>query len=230
MLLYFEWREKIWGGSPATEQILSRVETVDLDEPSEPSEETHDQLSNTDPSSKEGDAVNATPPEQASGGEPTSLSGVQQRRALLDNKLSNYKQEKLKRKLPMDSQLVDCAKEDIAVKKRLLDQMDRMDQQYSDNMSKLSSTMDRLTDSIADGFSLLRGLLLPQQSVFPPQQPMYRPPQPIYQPPQQVLYHPSQQQPMFSGHQQPMFGSPSNSSEDTSRPTTPPSQDEHYTF
>lgn len=31
-----------------TEQILSGVETVDLDEPSEPSEETDDRLSNTD--------------------------------------------------------------------------------------------------------------------------------------------------------------------------------------
>ena len=30
--------------------------------------------------------------------EPSLLSGVQQRRALLDSKLSNYKQEKLKRK------------------------------------------------------------------------------------------------------------------------------------
>ena len=90
MVLYFKWCEKIWGSSPATEQIHSGVETVDLDEPSEPCEETHNQLSNTDPFSKEGDAVNAAP-DQASGGEPSLLSGVQQRRALLDNQLSNRK-------------------------------------------------------------------------------------------------------------------------------------------
>ena len=39
VLVYFEWCEKILGSSPATEQIPSRVETVDLDEPSEPNEE-----------------------------------------------------------------------------------------------------------------------------------------------------------------------------------------------
>lgn len=39
MLVYFEWCKKILGSSPATEQIPSRVETVDLDEPSEPNEE-----------------------------------------------------------------------------------------------------------------------------------------------------------------------------------------------
>lgn len=37
MLVYFEWCEKISGSSP--EQISSRVETVDLDEPSERNEE-----------------------------------------------------------------------------------------------------------------------------------------------------------------------------------------------
>ena len=47
-----------------------------------------------------------------------------------------------------------------------MDEMDRMDQQYSDNMSKLSTTMDRLMDSIADGFSLLRGLLLPSLTAY----------------------------------------------------------------
>ena len=57
------------------------METVDLDEPSEPIEETDDQLSNTDPSYKEGHTVNAAPSEQAIGGELSSLSGAQQRRA-----------------------------------------------------------------------------------------------------------------------------------------------------
>lgn len=39
----------------------------------------YDQLSNIGPFSKEGDKVNATTSEQASGGEPSSLSGVEQR-------------------------------------------------------------------------------------------------------------------------------------------------------
>ena len=111
--------------------------------------------------------------DHASGGEPSSQSRVQQRWAFLYEKWSNYKKEKLKRKLPVDSQL--------------LDQMDRMDMQYNKNMSKLSANLDRLTNSIADGLALLRGLLLPQQPMYHPQQhPMHPPQQPMH-PPQQPM-------------------------------------------
>ena len=116
MLLYFEWCERIWGGSPATDQLSSGVETVDLDESQASQQETQSSL---DPSLTTTEDTNteidSTSLDQASGGESSLQSRVQQRRAFLDDKLSNYKQEKLKRKLPVDSQL---AKEDIEVKKK----------------------------------------------------------------------------------------------------------------
>ena len=70
------WEDLRWFISNWTN--FSGVETVDLDEPSEPIEETDDQLSNIDPSYKEG---HTALPEQAIGGELSSLSGAQQRRA-----------------------------------------------------------------------------------------------------------------------------------------------------
>ena len=51
---------------------------------------------------------------------------------------SYYKQGKLKRKLRTDSQLVGIAKEELEMKKCLVDQMDRMDRQYQDGMTQLS--------------------------------------------------------------------------------------------
>ena len=68
----------------------------------------------TDTSGMEGDVS-----ENDSLTESQSLR-VKQRRNLLDNKLNNYKQEKLKRKLPKDGQLLEYAKDDIEMKKRLL--------------------------------------------------------------------------------------------------------------
>ena len=62
---------------------------------------------------------------------------VQQRREILDKWLSNYKQERLKRKIatvPTDMQLLDYAKEELEIEKRLVDQLDKMEKQYSDNM------------------------------------------------------------------------------------------------
>ena len=49
---------------------------------------------------------------------------TKQQRELLDEKLKNYKQEKLKCKLPVDTQLLCCAKEELKIKKRLVKQMD----------------------------------------------------------------------------------------------------------
>ena len=98
---------------------------------------------------------------------------VQQRRGLLDQKLKDFRQEKLKRKIPMDKQLLDHAKEELQVKKMLIDHMDKVDKDHSETMAKLSSNMEKLTDSIADGFSLLRNLLTPQppqsqHNIYPP--------------------------------------------------------------
>ena len=46
-------------------------------------------------------------------------STIQQRRNFLDKKLDNYRQEKLKRKLPIDVQLLNCAHEELEVVGRL---------------------------------------------------------------------------------------------------------------
>ena len=106
VLLYFEWCEKIWSGSPATDQIPSGVESMDLDEPQASEDTTSSGIDPSTPSATE--EVDAN--DQASGGESSSQTCVPQRRAFLDDKLSNYKQEKLKRKLPVDSQLLGLAK------------------------------------------------------------------------------------------------------------------------
>ena len=222
VLLFFEWCEKIWGCSPATDQIPSGVESVDLDETPASEDSTLLSIDPSPPSTTE--AVDANENTQASGGESSTQTRVQQRRAFLDEKLSNYKQEKLKRKLPVDSQLVGFAKEDLEVKRRLLDQMQKMDTQHVNNMAKLSTNMDRLTDSIADGFSLLRGLLLQQPPMYqPPQQQMY-PSQHMYHPPPRMMHPP------FSGQQQAML-LPTTSA-DNSLPTTshPEFEDDPYTF
>ena len=88
-----------------------------------------------------------------------SSKHIQQRRELLGAQLNDYKQAKLKRKLPVDSQLPNCAKEDVQLKKKLIDQMEQMDRLYNGHMKKLSANMEKLTSLITTGFSLLQGLL-----------------------------------------------------------------------
>ena len=104
--------------------------------------------------------------------------------------------------------------------------------QYNENMYKLSANMDRLTNSIADGFALLRGLLFPQQPAYHPQQhliygppprPMYYPPQKPMHPPQQQMHPP--QQPMHPP-QQPMHP-PQQPMHPPRQPMYPPRQPMH---
>ena len=59
-----------------------------------------------------------TEPESNTGDDDPMKKSVQQRRQFLDDKLKNYKQEKMKRKLPVDSQLLGCAQEELKIKRQ----------------------------------------------------------------------------------------------------------------
>ena len=45
------------------------------------------------------------------------------------------------------------------MKKCLVEQVDKMNERFADNMDRMTKNMDKLTDSIADGFSLLRTMM-----------------------------------------------------------------------
>ena len=61
----------------------------------------------------------------------------------------------MKRKLPIDAQILGCAQEERAMKKQMLEQMDRMDKRYAANMEKTTENMGKMTSSVADGFAIL---------------------------------------------------------------------------
>ena len=172
MLLYYKLCESIWEGSPATRQLTqqlassleSRDITATLQADGDADIATASSESPTDTSGKEGDVSN-----NDSLTESQSLH-VKQRRNLLDNKLNNYKQEKLKRKLSQDGQLLEYAKEDIEMKKRLVNHIEIMEEHYQDNMAKMSANMEKLSFNIGAGFSILQGLLVPQQNMLSQQQ------------------------------------------------------------
>jgi hypothetical protein len=119
------------------------------------------------------------------GEEQISSSVHQQRRQLLDSKLDNYRQQKLKRKLPINSQLLTCAKEELKVKKRVIEKMDEMDKRFTENISQMTKSMEKLTNSIADGFSLLKTFMSPgpisHYQLYGPPQSYY--PSPMGSPP-----------------------------------------------
>lgn len=175
MLLYFEICESIWGGSPATSTILSGIETgeveggcdsirIDSDSPESPESQDLDTREASDICTSDR-SFDPTSVERTSQPQTTN-----ERRNLLDAKLKGYKTEKLKRKLPAESQFLNLAQEELTIKKQLIEKMNAMDNEYSQNMNRLTSNMEKLSSSIADGFAMLRQMMI-QPYGMPPAQP-----------------------------------------------------------
>lgn len=176
------------GWSPATEQMPSGFESI---------ESETDGVGSTSGSSNEtctslNTSVDEPEDERASNeskdAENSELNGHKGQRELLGARLAGYKQEKLKRKIPVDAQMLSCAKEDLQLKKRMVEHMDKMDSQHDKSMKKLSSNMEKLTHCIADGFSLLQGLMYspPAPNAYNPYAGSY-PPHPPPQPSRMVF-------------------------------------------
>ena len=189
VLLYFESCEAIWGGSPATSKISAGIESTDITEveSSSPSPAPTSPASSTSFESDRRDTENTEPMMFISQEVQSQESAVTTRRHLLNAKLTGHKQDKLKRKLSVDTQLLSIAQEEMQLKKRMLDKMDHMDKDHSQNMARLSTSMEQLTGSIADGFAMLREMMqsnsLPAQYTPPLQRGLdaqYTPPGPSY--------------------------------------------------
>ena len=178
--MYFDLCESIWGGSPATEQIPSGFESIesegDTGSGTTSSTETVGSSLNT---SVEDDESVSKETDYSENPEDSAHKG---RRELLSARLAGYKQEKLKRKIPVDAQMLSCAKEDLQLKKRMIEHMDKMDSQHDESMKKLSNNMEKLIHCIADGFSLLQGLLYsPPPNTYNPYAAASYPPPPLQQ-------------------------------------------------
>lgn len=184
VMIYHELCERVWGGSPATEQIDAGIETVELEDGQST---VKDNTATTTTTSNSSSSESTQADSEVQAGSEQDLNGERSNeidgdsthvpqdttvkwQQFLDGKLRNYKHEKRKRKLPVDTQLLNCAQEELAIKKRLLEQVDKMDQRYAENVEKMSQNMERLTNSIADGFMMLQRMMTFQQLA-----PMYHP-------------------------------------------------------
>lgn len=162
--MYFELCEAIWGGSPATTTIPSGIETTQLTvEEGSTSDQDFDPVVQ--------DAVSVVPTSRAdnpvSERESTDAITVKERRGLLNAQLKGHKQEKLKRKLPVDLQMLTVAKEDIQMKKQMFENMDNMDKEHLKHMENLTKNVGKLTESISQGFGLLRQVLVQPYAGLP---------------------------------------------------------------
>lgn len=77
--------------------------------------------------------------------------------------LITHRHKNLKRKINTDVQLLKIVEEELEVKKRLLEKMEKAEDLYQDNMAMLSSSMQTLSESISQGFTLIHRMMSQEQ-------------------------------------------------------------------
>ena len=80
----------------------------------------------------------------------------------------------LKRKLLVDNQMLVIAQEELVIKKKLITRMEEVDNGNSNQMGRLMANTEKVTDSIAEGFAMLRQIML-----SPPKPPRHPHSQPL---------------------------------------------------
>ena len=155
-MIFYENCSEIWGGSPATAAMGAGLESsenheesgnqkcFDIDVDSEDSQKSsREDIVETDQSNESSldDDIQQT---------PVSRQVIKERRELLSGQLKGHKSERLKRKLPPESQLLSISQEELQIKKQMLERMDTMDKAYSSSMERLTSNLEKLIGSISD--------------------------------------------------------------------------------
>ena len=142
---------------PSTPSTCNQTNTPSTSRPSTPS--TFDTVDGNNSPDHDKDKENT---------QPSQATSVKDRRELLNSQLKNYKQERLKRKLSTDAQLLQVVQEDVAIKKRLLEKMEDVDRQQSLQMNKFTTNMEQLTGSIVEGFAMLRQVMVQPTPIASP--------------------------------------------------------------
>ena len=152
---FYEECCEIWSGAPAVESITGGIDTssVDLDSSRELDDGSVDSLAENLPvaSTEETESV--------------TNDKVAERRQLLQKQLRGKRDSKLTKKLSTDNQLLAVAREDLQLKRKVLDQMEEADKKHQKTMDPLLQGFTSLTSTLNNGFGLV-GSLLSQPSPF----------------------------------------------------------------
>ena len=199
MYLYYELCEKIWGGSPATEQMETGVETEevnqqvdmgergsDCDDTGENSEPT--QLSDTSSQfnsrelSTSGDQSSQRSSRESSVSENQSGSSSLKRREKLDETLATYKHKRMKKRMSADAQMLQLAEKELELKQQMAERLETMSRDHNETMMVVTDNLKALSNTMSSAFSLLHQSLMQRSSAsLPPyynQYPYAPPPSP----------------------------------------------------
>ncbi len=161
MALYDECME-IWGGSPAVESFVGGLESsVTLLE-----SDNSPNSSKTIESSLDDDSLLCMPEKKQVAEQSDkkvtddnnfplyqdAAAKTAKKRSEMVQFLKERKDEKLTKRLSTDPQLVDIAKDDVAIKKKAYERLDTVTEKYDMHMKAIADNMTALTSAVTNGF------------------------------------------------------------------------------
>ena len=87
--------------------------------------------------------------------------------------LKNRRDKKLSSKLRMDTQLLNISKEELSLKRKLVEQLEKSEEEFNLGMNELFKPMENISSCIQQTVGILAHLVNQQQT---PYQQQYRPP------------------------------------------------------
>lgn len=180
MYLYYELCEKLWGGSPATQQIETGIETEEVNQQVDANQQV-DVNEQVDISEREdcsdGDSEEQTEPSGGSGSSQccsqgsTSEDSIQRkRRQALDETLSTYRHKRLKKRVHGDLQLLHLAEKELELKQQMAERLDSISKDHKETMTVLTQNLKAVSDTMSSAVALLQQSLMQRPS---PSMPLY---------------------------------------------------------
>ena len=95
------------------------------------------------------------------------------RRKKVEEGLKNRRDKKLSSKLSMDTQLLNISKEELSLKRKLVQQLEKPEEEFNSGMNKVFKSEENISSCIQQTVGILAHLVNQQQA---PYQQQYRPP------------------------------------------------------
>ena len=181
---FYELCERIWGGCPAVNSISHRIDTSTPKEKTQEVEPMQNELQNEEDdderSSLQSNSL-LSKYDETGIGSPSSGEEIGEAQSLkeqttncrkkVEEGLKNRRDKKLSSKLSMDTQLLNISKEELSLERKLVEQLEKSEEEFNSGMNKVFKSMENISSCIQQTVGILAHLANQQQTSFQQQYP-----------------------------------------------------------
>ena len=165
---FYSLCQSLWGSSPAVNSIPNSIDSQDDSSEALESAASHFSSTVTDEIGLSNDhqkpQENADSSDDAADDEEVNSNPVGQSQQYPGQEkvktfLKNHRSQKLSTRMGAESQMLQFAKEDLNLKRKLLEQLEKLDADFNQNIAKVGRTMDTISNVMQQCLGVLGNLV-----------------------------------------------------------------------